>query len=350
MGFNSFGSLFSITTFGESHGPGIGVVIDGCPANIEISLNEIQQELNRRRPGYSAFTTPRKEPDIVEILSGVFAEKTTGAPIALWIKNTNVDSTKYEKIKDLLRPGHANYTYLEKYGIFDYRGGGRSSARETVARVAAGAIAKKIISPMQISAKVIEVCGKTEQEHINNALKNAIEQGDSLGALIEGKIQNVPAGLGEPIYGKVQALLASALFSIPAVKGVEFGEGFSAAKMRGSSHNDAFEKNKQGDIVTSTNHHGGILGGITTKMPIVFRVAFKPTSSIFKKQKTVDTQGNAQIFCLPKGSRHDPCVALRAPPIVEAMGAIVMADLFLISSKDYVCNFQKYIDKNLTRI
>lgn len=339
MGFNSFGSTFSITTFGESHGPGIGVVIDGCPPNIEVLESDIQKELNRRRPGHMLYTSPRKEKDIVQILSGIFSGKTTGAPITLWVKNTQADSQKYEPIKHLLRPGHANYTYLKKYGIFDYRGGGRASARETVARVAAGAIAKKIVSPIQIDAQVIEVGGQKEPEKIEHALKHAIEEGDSVGAIIQGKISNVPVGLGEPVYGKVSAMLASAFFSIPAVKGVEFGKGFLAAKMKGSQHNDAFCTDEQNNVQTKTNNHAGLLGGITTGMPITFQIAFKPTSSIFKTQDTVDIDGNPTTISLPKGSKHDPCVALRAPPIVEAMSYIVMANFIL----------QKNIDKNFTK-
>jgi chorismate synthase len=320
MASNRFGNMFTITTFGESHGEGIGVVIDGCPANLEISRNEIQLELDRRRPGASSFTSPRKEEDRVEILSGIFEGKTTGAPIALYIKNQDADSTKYDPIKHLYRPGHANYTYLEKYGIFDYRGGGRSSARETAARVAAGSIAKKLIYPMDIHAEVENL------EKILSLIEALKKEGDSIGAVIRCEVKNMIKGLGDPIYQKLEALLASAMLSIPATKGIEFGSGFRAAEMRGSEHNDLF-----GSLGLETNHHGGILGGISSGSPIIFRVAFKPTSSIKKPQKTTNLEGKEEIFVLPEGSRHDPCVALRAPVIVESMAAIVLADALLMN-------------------
>lgn len=320
MASNRFGNLFAITTFGESHGDGIGVVIDGCPANLEISKNEIQLELDKRRPGTSLYTSPRKEEDKVEVLSGVFQGKTTGAPIALYIKNQDADSSKYESVKNLYKPGHANYTYLEKYGIFDYRGGGRSSARETAARVAAGALAKKLIYPMEIQARVEDL------ENILLLLEELIKEGDSIGGIVSCEVRNVIKGLGDPIYQKLEALLASAMLSIPASKGIEFGSGFASAAMRGSQHNDIYAKEGM-----MTNHHGGILGGITSGSPIIFRVAFKPTSSIKKPQKTIDMEGNEKVFLLPDGSRHDPCVALRAPVIVEAMTAIVLADALLMN-------------------
>lgn len=331
MGSNSFGNLFRFTTFGESHGSCIGVVIDGCPAGVFIEKDGIEAELARRRPGKHKYTSKRDESDEVKILSGVFEGYSTGAPICLLIENQDADSSKYDSIKDLLRPGHANFTYLEKYGIFDYRGGGRSSGRETAARVAAGAIAKKFLGSIMISAFIDEVGGQKEEEQINKVLEKALEEGDSLGGVIGCSITNVPIGLGDPIYEKIEARLASAMMSIPATKGVEFGEGFQAAKMRGSQHNDAFIQNHEGETTLASNTHGGMLGGITTGMPIVFRVAFKPTSSIQKPQKSVDIYKQPRSFVLPKGSRHDPCIALRAPAIVEAMAALVLADSILMN-------------------
>ncbi len=356
MAANSFGTIFRITTFGESHGKAIGVVIDGCPAGLEISDEEINAELIMRAPGRNPYTTPRKEPDIGEILSGVFEGKTTGAPICILIQNKDVDSSKYTPIKDLLFPGHANYTYLEKYGIFDYRGGGRSSARETACRVAAGAIAKKILKHYNISvAAYIKQIGpitaeidfpniqqlreRTYQdpvfcpdpkasEKIIACLKQAMEEGDSLGGVIEFIALSLPVGLGDPVYEKLEANLAKAMMSLPATKGFEIGSGFQAASMKGSEHNDLFVAD--GDrIETKTNFAGGTLGGISTGMPIVGRVAFKPTASIKKPQDTVDIEGKPQVFQLPEGSRHDPCVTIRAVPIVEAMAAITLVDALL---------------------
>ncbi|HLB59145.1 MAG TPA: chorismate synthase [Bdellovibrionota bacterium] len=311
MASNQFGNVFAVTTFGESHGKGIGAVIDGCPANLEISVEEIQQELDRRRPGQSHLVSPRKEKDQVEILSGVFEGKTTGAPIALFIRNQDADSNPYESIKHLHRPGHANFSYLEKYGIFDYRGGGRASARETVARVAAGAIAKKLIAPIEVRAEV------ENREALEKEVERAMQEGDSIGAVICCEITNVMKGLGDPIYQKLEALLAFAMLSIPATRGFEFGAGFRAAEMKGSEHNAQFGRE-------------GILGGISSGAPIAFRVAFKPTSSIKKAQETTDLEGNAAMLQLPEGSRHDPCVALRAPVIVESMAALVLADALLM--------------------
>lgn len=324
MGSNSFGKLFTITTFGESHGEGIGCIIDGCPSNIEINEEMINKDMRRRRPGYSFYTSPRKESDEVKILSGVFEGKSTGAPIFIWIKNQNQKSSSYEEVKNLIRVGHANYSYLKKYGIFDYKGGGRASARETACRVAAGAVAKQLLGETRFSTKIIEVGGKTEG--FAAALKKAISEGDSLGGVIECRIKNVPAGLGEPIYEKIESKLASAMMSINATRGVEFGEGFNAAKMKGSEHNDEME-----DSAFLSNHHGGILGGITTGEEIVFRVAFKPTSSINLPQKTIDLDGKNVIYTPKENKRHDPCVALRAPVIVEAMAAIVLADLLALN-------------------
>lgn len=358
MANSSFGKLFRITTFGESHGPAIGVVIDGCPAGLSIQEKEIQKELDLRAPGRNPYTTARGEKDQVQILSGVFEGRTTGAPIALLIQNKDADSSKYEPIKDLLRPGHANFTYLEKYGTFDYRGGGRSSARETAARVAAGAIAKKFIAehglhplcyiktlggidsespsgPYKSLVKKIQTsplfCFDEEAEKkMKKALEKAKQDKDSLGAILEVQVNSVPIGLGDPVYEKLEANLAKAMLSIPATKGIEFGLGFEAASMKGSQTNDLFLK-KGSQIKTQTNHAGGTLGGISNGMPLIFRVAFKPTSSIAKPMKTVDLQGKSKTFQLPEGSRHDPCVAIRAVPVVESMTSLVLADALLMN-------------------
>ncbi len=360
MASNFFGQIFRMTTFGESHGNAIGVVIDGCPAGLPLTKEEIDAELILRRPGVSPYTSPRAEKDEAQILSGLFQGKTTGAPIAILIWNKDVDSSKYEPIKNLLRPGHANYTYLQKYGIFDYRGGGRSSARETAARVAAGAVAKKLLSHfnVEICAFVAEIGGivigepnfdsiaklrkKTRAsalfcpdpkaaEKMMKEIEKAKAEGDSLGGILQGVATHLPAGLGDPIYGKLEAMLASAMLSLPATKGFEIGSGFAAARMKGSEHNDAFDIDEKGDITTTTNFAGGTLGGISTGLPVTFRVAFKPTSSIQKPQKTVTLKGEKKPFKLPAGSRHDPCVAIRAVPIIEAMTALVLADALLLN-------------------
>lgn len=356
MGNNFFGQVFRITTFGESHGKAIGVVIDGCPAGLELSEDDLLEDLKRRAPGKSPFTTPRQEEDKPEILSGIFEGKTTGAPIAILIWNKDQDSSKYAPIKDLYRPGHANFTYLEKYGIFDWRGGGRSSARETACRVAAGAVAKKIlkkwnieivgymiqigtvratvdpatVTPRQVSDSAVFCPDAAATENIVKAITSCMEEGDSLGGVIEVVARNVPVGLGDPVYEKLEANLAKAMMSLPATKGFEIGSGFAGAAMKGSEHNDHFINDDTG-IHTDTNYAGGTLGGISTGMPIVCRVAFKPTSSIKKEQPTVDSKGNAAVFKLPEGSRHDPCVAIRAVPIVEAMAALVLVDSLLIN-------------------
>ncbi len=358
MASNSFGRIFRFTTWGESHGPAIGVVIDGCPAGLEISAAEINAELARRQGGKSPYVTPRKESDEVELLSGVFEGKTTGAPISLLIRNQNVDSSKYEPMRELMRPGHANFTYLEKYGIFDYRGGGRSSARETACRVAAGAIARKFLrahgieilayireiggiaipepdlsSPVELQKKIdasLIFCPHAQtSDAIMQKLEEVKKAGDSLGGVIEAVAFSVPVGLGDPVYEKLEANLAAAMLSIHATKGFEIGSGFAAARMRGSQHNDTFTVDEKGKICTETNFAGGTLGGISTGMPLIFRTAFKPTSSIQRSQKTVDTQGTEREFKLPEGSRHDPCVTIRAVPIVEAMTALVLADALL---------------------
>ncbi len=319
MSGNSFGTLFKITTWGESHGQAIGVVIDGCPAGLNLKSSDIQHELDKRKPGQSKLTTARKEVDKVEILSGIFENKTTGTPISLLIRNSDVRSKDYEKIKNLYRPGHADFTYDAKYGIRDYRGGGRASARETATRVAAGAIAKKLIPSLKIKATLIEPSLKT--------IDSAKKEGDSVGGLIECVIKNVPAGLGSPVFDKLDARLGQAMLSIPGTKGFEIGSGFKAAEMKGSENNDEFLM-KKGEVITKTNNAGGILGGISNGMDIVFRVAFKPTSSIAEKQHTVDSKGKNKEIKIE--GRHDPCIALRATPIVEAMAALVLADEYLI--------------------
>lgn len=360
MASNSFGTIFKITTWGESHGKAIGVVIDGCPAGLWINEDEINAALALRAPGRNPYTSPRAEPDRAQILSGTFEGQTTGAPISILIPNKDADSSKYEPIKDLFRPGHANYTYLEKYGIFDYRGGGRSSARETACRVAAGAIAKKFLDYYgiyivaytlqvgsveaqidvqdmeQVRTKTIEspvFCpDATASESIVALIDQAKEAGDSLGGVIEFVVHGISAGLGDPVYSKLEANLASAMLSIPATKGFEIGSGFQSATMQGSEHNDRFE-NPSGTIQTHTNHAGGTLGGISTGMPIVGRVAFKPTSSIRQAQQTVNTAGQETTFQLPDGSRHDPCLAIRAAPVVEAMAALVLVDAVLMNGR-----------------
>ncbi|HEV8051303.1 MAG TPA: chorismate synthase [Parachlamydiaceae bacterium] len=358
MASNSFGKIFKITTWGESHGKAIGVVIDGCPAGLEINDNEINVALSLRAPGRNPYTSPRKEPDIAEILSGVFNGKTTGAPISIIIPNKDADPGKYEPIKDLLRPGHANFTYLEKYGVFDHRGGGRASARETACRVAAGAIAKKFLEHQGIcltayikqigpvEAAVTETDFESLQKstaqspvfcpdtNATGAMIDLIEQakadGDSLGGIIEFVVLSIPAGLGDPVYEKLEANLAAAMMSLPATKGFEIGSGFQSVDMQGSEHNDRFI-NHSGKVLTHSNHAGGTLGGISTGMPVVGRVAFKPTSSIMKPQETLTTAKEQATFILPEGSRHDPCLAIRAVPIVEAMAALVIADAILLN-------------------
>jgi chorismate synthase len=355
MGSNTFGRAFRVTTWGESHGKAIGAVVDGCPAGLSLSENDIHQEMSVRRGGRSPLTTPRKEPDDVEILSGVYEGKTTGAPISLIIYNRDIDSSKYGPIQHLMRPGHANFTYLEKYGIFDPRGGGRASARETACRVAAGAIAKKILvhhgihaitylkELSDVKASISDRISYTNyhtasicpDEQALCLMKEKIEhakvQNDSLGAVIESQFFHLPKGLGDPIYEKLEALIASAMLSIPACKGVEFGAGFKAAAMRGSEHNDIFCLNDTGSVVTETNHSGGVLGGISNGMPLVFRVSMKPTSSIAIPQPTLSMNKESQILTLPEGSRNDPCVAIRAIAVVEAMASIIIADSLLMN-------------------
>jgi len=346
---NSFGEKFRITSFGESHGPAIGVVIDGCPAGIEIDYEKIQLELNRRKPGQSSITSARKEADEFEILSGVFEGKTLGTPIAIIVRNEDAKSKDYEYLKDTYRPSHADYTYEQKYGIRDYRGGGRSSARETIARVAAGAIAKQILEKkgIKITAFVNQVGNIKLDKHysqldFNNIEKNIVrcpdeniaqqmisaietvkKEGDTLGGTIQCVIQNVEAGLGEPVFNKLQAVLAHAMMSINAVHGFEYGSGFEGATHKGSENNDEYE-NVDGKIRTKTNNAGGILGGISTGEDIYFNVAFKPIATILKKQQSVNAQG--ENISLQNEGRHDPCVLPRAVPIVEAMAALVLVN------------------------
>ena len=345
MSGSSYGKLFKITTWGESHGRGLGVVIEGCPAGLPIKESEIQLELNRRRTGQSKVTTTRKEGDQIQIMSGVFKGKTTGAPISLLVENEDVDSSKYELIKDLYRPGHADYTYDMKYGFRDYRGGGRSSARETVGRVAAGAIAKKLLTRerikiigftrqvgkhiaknidyKEIENNIVRCPDNKIAEKMINSIMRARKKGDSLGGVVEVIAQGVPAGLGEPVFDRLDADLAKAVMSMPAVKGVEIGVGFQSAIMTGSECNDVFVmKNKK--VVTATNNAGGILGGISNGMDIVIRLVVKPTSSINKAQDTVTQQGKKAKIRVE--GRHDPCVATRAVPIAEAMVAITLID------------------------
>lgn len=347
MASNSFGQIFRITTFGESHGPAIGVVIDGCPAGLSLTQQDINEQLIRRRPG-KPHTSPRAEKDEAEILSGLFQGKTTGAPIAILIRNIDADSSQYEAIKDLYRPGHANFTYLEKYGHFDYRGGGRASARETAARVAAGAVAKKLLAHHNITctAFIAEIGGiEADTSDLKNLQTSSIfcpdpiaeqkilqkidGENDSFGGII-GCIANTPIGLGDPVYSKLEANLAFAMLSLPATKGFEIGAGFAASRMKGSEHNDPFDVD-QGHVYTVTNFAGGTLGGISTGSPLYFRVAFKPTSSIKKPQQTVTLSKEKATLQLPPTARHDPCVAIRAVPVVEAMTALVLADALLLN-------------------
>ena len=347
---NTFGTVFRITTFGESHGEGLGVIIDGCPAGIEISLEEIQAELDRRRPGQNRFTTPRKEKDQVRIMSGIFEGVTLGTPIALIIENHDAHSKSYDDIAKKYRPGHADYTYDQKFGRRDWRGGGRASARETAARVAAGAIAKKLLSHHGMSiggyvtqlgtVSVINIDPTIAEDNplrcpdasVLEAMKQEVEDaraaGDSVGGIVEIVATGAPAGLGEPVFDKLPALLGHAMMSIPAVKGFEIGAGFKAASMRGSESNDEFEKTEDG-IRTKTNNAGGTLGGISNGEDIVVRFALKPPSSIIKEQQTVDQDGNETPIQVH--GRHDPCVCPRAVPIGEAMMALVLADLLLIN-------------------
>lgn len=347
---SSFGVLFRITTFGESHGPGLGVVIDGCPPRLALDEAAIQAELDRRRPGQSRLTTQRKEADRVEILSGIVDGQTLGTPIAMVIRSEGARSKDYDEVARAYRPSHADYTYEAKYGIRAVAGGGRASARETAARVAAGAVAQQLLARLGVTivAWVDEVAGITarvDEATVTRAdvdtndircpdaaaagtmierVERARKDGDSVGGLVRVVARGVPAGWGEPVFDKLDADLAKAMMSIPAVKGVESGSGFAGTRMTGSEHNDVFERRADGAIGTRTNHSGGIQGGISNGEPVTLRIAFKPTATIMRPQDTVDAEGNAAVLA-PKG-RHDPCVLPRAVPIVEAMMALVLAD------------------------
>ena len=345
---NSFGKLFRLTTFGESHGPAIGGVIDGCPSGVEINMDAIQAELERRKPGQSKITTQRKEPDEVEFLSGVFEGKTTGTSIGFQIRNTNQRSKDYSHNVDVYRPSHADYTYDKKYGIRDHRGGGRSSARETANWIVGGAVAKQFIKDIKINAFTSSVgaifMDKPYQDLDFDAIESNIvrcpdqeiaekmiqhitdikKEGDTVGGTITCVIQNVPIGLGEPIFDKLHARLGQAMLSLNAVKGFEYGSGFCGSEMKGSQHNDLFNA----DGSTTSNLSGGIQGGISNGMDIYFRVAFKPVATIIQKQDTIDSKGN-KIEMMGKG-RHDPCVVPRAVPIIEALAAMVLADFQLL--------------------
>jgi len=350
---NSYGKIFKISTFGESHGKAIGVIVDGCPAGLELDLDAIQHDLTRRKPGQSKITTQRREDDEFTILSGIFEGKTTGTPICIIIENTNAKSKDYSHIADKYRPSHADYTYQEKYGRRDYRGGGRSSARETAARVAAGAIAKQLLKHEGVEifgyvSKVGKVdapdysvldFSKTEDNIVRCPHQETAEQmiqlidetrknRDTIGGVVSCVIKNTPAGLGQPVFDKLHAELGKAMLSINAVKGFEYGSGFEGAEMNGSKHNDEFYE-EEGSVKTKTNHSGGVQGGISNGEDIYFNVAFKPIATIMKDQKSLNEKGE-EVTVTGKG-RHDPCVVPRAVPIVEAMAALVIADFYLIN-------------------
>lgn len=347
---NCFGTLFQITTWGESHGPAVGVVIDGCPPRLPLEAAEIQAELDRRRPGQSDIVTPRKEEDRVEILSGVFEGRTTGTPISLLVRNGDQRPGAYDEMKDKFRPSHADFTYFSKFGIRDHRGGGRSSARETIGRVAAGAIARKLLAQAggveirafvtrihdiaapevttfptlaEVEATAVRCPHPATAAAMIERIKQVRSEGDSVGGLIECRIRNVPAGLGEPVFDRLEADLGKAMLSLPATKGFEIGSGFDGTRLRGSEHNDLFE-NRDGRVRTTSNRSGGVQGGISNGEEIVFRVAFKPTATILQRQATVDTAGTPTEL-MGRG-RHDACVLPRAVPIVEAMTSLVLLD------------------------
>ena len=347
---NTFGKIFTLTTFGESHGEAIGGIIDGCPAGIELNLEAVQNDMDRRKPGQSKIVTQRKEPDEVQFLSGIFEGKTTGASIGFIIKNANQRSNDYAHIKDAYRPSHADYTYDKKYGVRDYRGGGRTSARETANWVVGGAVAKQVIASIKINAFTSSVgdifmekpyqevdfsniesndvrCpDKATAEKMIARINEIKKQGDTIGGTVTCVIQNVPVGWGEPIFDKLHAQLGKAMLSINAVKGFEYGSGFCGAKMKGSEHNDIFNA----DGSTKSNLSGGIQGGISNGMDIYFRVAFKPVATIMQAQQTIDNEGN--IVEMHGKGRHDPCVVPRAVPIVEALAAMVLTDVMLLDS------------------
>ena len=350
---NTFGTIFRLTTFGESHGEAIGGIVDGMPAGIDIDVDFIQSELNRRRPGQSKITTSRNEPDQVELLSGVFEGKSTGCPIGFIVRNTNQHSQDYENMRCLFRPSHADYTYHQKYGVRDHRGGGRSSARITISRCVAGALAKLALRQLGISiqaytSQVGDIalerdyrlydlsltestavrCPDPEKAaQMEELITQVKAEGDTIGGIITCVIKGCPAGLGEPEFGKLHASLGAAMLSINAVKGFEYGEGFSGVTARGSEQNDIF-RSVDGEVTTATNHSGGIQGGISNGQDIYFRVAFKPVATLLKQQDTVDLEGNPTT--LTARGRHDPCVLPRAVPVVEAMAAITILDHFLL--------------------
>ena len=352
---NTFGTLFTVTTWGESHGPAVGAVVDGCPPRLPLTAEDIQVELDRRRPGQSDIVTPRKEEDRVEFLSGVFEGRTTGTPISLLVRNADQRPAAYDEMRDKFRPSHADFTYQAKYGLRDHRGGGRSSARETVGRVAAGAIARKVLAlagGVEVRAFLTQVhdiavpadalaafptlaeveatpvrCPHPETAaRMIERIKAVRSKGDSVGGVIECRVRGLPAGLGEPVFDRLEADLAKAMLSLPATKGFELGSGFAGAALRGSEHNDAFEV-REGRVRTRTNRSGGTQGGISNGEELVFRTAFKPTATILQRQATVDTAGAATEL-IGRG-RHDPCVVPRAVPIVEAMTALVLLDHWL---------------------
>ena len=356
---NTFGTLFTLTTFGESHGEAIGGVVDGMPAGIDIDLEFIQNELSRRRPGQSHITTQRNEQDQVELLSGVFEGKSTGCPIGFIVRNTNQRSADYDNLRNLYRPSHADYTYAAKYGIRDYRGGGRSSARITISRCVGGALAKLALRQLGVSinaytSQVGDVVldrdytkydfAETERnpvrcpdpiaaQRMEQLISEVKAEGDTIGGVVTCVVKNCPKGIGEPEFGKLHAMLGAAMLSINAAKGFEYGKGFSCATSRGSRQNDAFVADG-GNIHTSTNHSGGIQGGISNGEDIYFRTAFKPTATILQEQKTVDSTGNSAI--LQAHGRHDPCVVPRAVPIVEAMTAMVILDYIMLNKHTFL--------------
>ncbi|MDR0732822.1 MAG: chorismate synthase [Dysgonamonadaceae bacterium] len=352
---NTFGNIFRLTSFGESHGEAIGGVIDGCPPGIIVDKSFIQNELNRRKPGQSHLTTSRREADEVEFLSGIFEGRTTGTPIGFIVRNTNAHSSDYDNLRDIFRPSHADYTYLQKYGLRDHRGGGRSSARETVARVVAGAFAKMALkkSGIEIVAYTSQVgairldkpyseldfsllesnpvrCPDPEKaQQMIDLIETIKKEGDTIGGVVSCVCRGVPAGWGEPVFGKLHAALGNAMLSINAVKGFEYGMGFDGVRYKGSEMNDAFYRRPDGKTGVKTNHSGGIQGGISNGEDIYFRVAFKPVATLFKEQQTVDVAGNEIPF--KAAGRHDPCVVSRAVPVVEAMAAMVILDYALLA-------------------
>jgi len=357
---NTFGNFFRLTSFGESHGEAIGGIIDGCPAGIVISNEFVQRELDRRKPGQSSITTSRSELDKVELLSGIYEGKTTGTPIGFIVKNQNQHSQDYDSLKNVYRPSHADFTYQSKYGLRDYRGGGRSSARETIARVVGGAIAKIILQKLRIKitaytsqvgiirmdkpfteldlsnidATPVRCPDRALAEKMIRYIEQIKAEGDTVGGTITCICEGVPVGLGEPVFGKLHAALGSAMLSINAVKGFEYGLGFEGIQYKGSEINDNFYRRSDGKISTTTNNSGGIQGGISTGEPIYFRVAFKPVATIMKEQQTVDARGKS--VTLNARGRHDPCVLPRAVPIVEAMAAMVILDYYLMNKSTLI--------------